>query len=138
MNTVTKFKKLPHPWKAAVSTFAAILIATPFVSTAGIFAWIIQGSITRIADCVKTETRETCEVLNRWDSVSFANLIAYTFGGGVYAGLILGVISGSLSFRAAQPRIFRQVSLATQQRLQRAIEEGGLNLEDILESAGYK
>lgn len=129
-------RKLSHPWRSALSTFAAIAITGPFLGTAGVSAWIMQGSAARIAECVKTQTRETCEKQNSWDSVSLANLINYTFGGWVYSSLVLAVVGGSLSFRAAQTQIVRQIPPATQSRLEVAIRNG-LDLDKLLDGAGY-
>lgn len=129
-------RKLSHPWRSALATFAAITITGPFLGTAGVSAWIMQGSASRIAECVKTQTRETCEDQNRWDSVSLANLVAYTFGGWVYSSLVLGVVGGWLSFRAAQPQIVRQIPPETQARLTIAINNG-LDLNKLLDGAGY-
>ena len=125
-------RKLSHPWRSALATFAAITITGPFLGTAGVSAWIMQGSASRIAECVKTQTRETCEDQNRWDSVSLANLVAYTFGGWVYSSLVLGVVGGWLSFRAAQPQIVRQIPPKTRARLEVALSNG-LNLEEVLD-----
>ena len=129
--------KLSHPWRSALATFAAVTIATGPAGMVGVFATILSGSQARISDCVKRESRETCEKANQWDSVSFVNLFAATWGGFLIAGPILGIVAGTCSFRAAQPRIARQIPPSLQNRLSGAIDNG-LNLEKLLDAAGYQ